>query len=123
MLRKLQNMSLSKQSLEMRLLTSSVETFPLGASGRILSVFLFTTRELAETGSLLSLQLIYLQVQTYSRVPSPSAAAFGELTPASSSRVLAVQSKLLAGDFGISFKKVRTHYVSSLSQMKLMWNN
>ena len=55
MLRKLQNMSLSKQSLEMRLLTGSAEAFPLGASGRILSVFLFTTRELEETGSLLSL--------------------------------------------------------------------
>lgn len=98
----------------MRLLTGSRETFPLGASGRILSVFLFTTRELAETGSLLSLQLISLQVQTYSRVRSPSVAAFGELTPASSSRVLAVQNKLLAGDFGISFQKVRMHYVCPL---------
>ena len=63
---KLQNMSLSKQSLEMRLLTGSVETIPLGASGRFLSVFLFTARKLIETGILLSLQLISLQVRTHS---------------------------------------------------------
>ena len=46
----------------MRLLAGSEETSPLGTNGRILSVFLFTARKLTETGSLLLLQLISLQV-------------------------------------------------------------
>ena len=66
----------------MRLLTGSVEIFPLGASGHILSVFFFTTRKLAETANLLSPPLIFLKVRAHSRVPAPSAAASGELSPA-----------------------------------------